>query len=317
MIPLLVIVGPTAVGKTAISLRVAAELQGEIISADSMQIYRSLDIGTAKPTLGERKLVPHHLVDVMDPAVDYNVSQFQKDAVEAISAVAAKKKLPILVGGTGLYVNAVIFGYSFTEAEISPRLRAHLTEEAKSKGTDSLYQRLSELDPVSAAKIHPNDLRRIIRALEVFSLTGKPIYEQVASTAVQKTRYKTLIIGINRPREDLYRRIEDRVDQMMAAGLLEEVKSLLSRGYSPHLKSLQGLGYRHVLPYLEGEVSLEEAVNLLKRDTRRFAKRQLTWFRKNKGIIWFTLENDSVEEEDEVVKNICNLAAGELCPVLE
>ena len=317
MIPLLVIVGPTAVGKTAISLRVAAELQGEIISADSMQIYRYLDIGTAKPTLRERELVPHHLVDVIDPAVDYNVSQFQKDAIEAISALAGKKKLPILVGGTGLYVNAIIFGYSFTEAEISPRLRAHLREEAKHKGTGSLYERLEEMDPVSAAKIHPNDLQRIIRALEVFSLTGRPIYEQVASTAAQIPKYKTLLVGINRPREELYRRIEDRVDPMMAAGLVEEIQSLLSRGYSPHLKSLQSLGYRHILPYLEGELSLEEAVDLLKRDTRRFAKRQLTWFRKNKGIIWFTLENDREEEESEVVKNICNLAAGELCPVLE
>lgn len=317
MIPLLVIVGPTAVGKTAISLKVAKTLKGEIISADSMQIYRYLDIGTAKPTPYERELVPHHLVDFIDPAADYNVSQFQKDATEAIMEVSGKGKLPILVGGTGLYCNAVIYDYAFTEAENSPSLRAELTEEAKNRGTETLYKRLEKLDPVSAAKIHPNDLRRIIRALEVFSLTGKPIHDQVISTKAHKTKYNSLLIGINRPREVLYRRIEARVDQMMAAGLVEEVQGLLHRGYSPHLKSLQGLGYRHILPYLQGEVSLEEAVTLLKRDTRRFAKRQLTWFRKNKGIIWFTLENDRIEEEETMVKNICNLVAGELRPVLE
>ena len=314
MIPLLAVAGPTAVGKTALAIEVALRLHGEIISADSMQVYRHLDIGTAKPTLKEREQVPHHLVDVVEPTVDYNVSRYQKEAGEAIAEVAKKGNLPLLVGGTGLYFNAVVYNYRFSPGSKTPDIRARLAREAKEGGSGALYRKLKDLDPESAANIHPHDLRRTIRALEVFYLTGKPIHRQVLDTKSQKPDYKSLVIGINRPREELYSRIEERVDKMMEAGLLEETEGLLAKGYSPHLKPLQGLGYRHMLLYLQGKAGLDEAVALLKRDTRRFAKRQLTWFKKNRGIIWFTLENDTYEG---VVKKICQKVAGEFSPGLE
>lgn len=304
MIPLLAIVGPTAVGKTSLAVETALRLHGEIISADSMQVYRHLDIGTAKPTQKEREKVPHHLVDMVDPGVDYNVTQYQKDAAEAIREVAARGKLPLLVGGTGLYFNAVVYNYQFSSMEGVPQVRHRLAEEAKVEGPGALHRRLQELDPESAARIHPHDVRRTIRALEVFSLTGKPIHRQVEDTASSPSCYRILAFGLNRPRESLYRRIGERVDQMMKEGLLEEVENLLARGYSPGLKPLQGLGYRHMLLHLTGKASLEEAVELLKRDTRRYAKRQLTWFKKNKGIVWLTLENDTREEMSRAVKNI-------------
>ncbi len=317
MIPLLAIAGPTAAGKTDLAIETALRLNGEIISADSMQLYRYLDIGTAKPTRKERDKVPHHLVDLVDPGEDYNVTRYQQDASEAIREVAGRGKLPLLVGGTGLYLNAVVYDYQFSPMEGVPEVRARLAEEAKEEGAATLYRRLAELDPESAARIHSRDLRRTIRALEVFYLTGKPIHSQVRDTKIRKTAYSSRLIGINRPREELYRRIEERVDRMMDAGLLAEIEGLLSRGYSPDLKPFQGLGYRHMLLYLKGEATLAEAVELLKRDTRRYAKRQLTWFKKNEGIVWLTLENDTYEEMSRAVKNICQISAGEFSPGLE
>ncbi len=315
MIPILAIVGPTAVGKTALSLEVAQALGGEIVSADSMQVYKYLDVGTAKPTISERERVKHHLIDFVDPAENYNVARFQKDANLCIKSIHKEGKLPVLVGGTGLYVNAVIFDYEFTQSGDSPEFRDKLSQEAKLFGTQHLYQRLKEQDPVSAKAIHQNDVRRIIRALEVLYSTGKPIHEQVQSTQDNKPRYKDLIIGINRPREQLYKRIDQRVEAMIAEGLLDEVASLLQKGYSGNLKSLTGLGYKHMITYIDGEYDFESAVEVMKRDTRRFAKRQLTWFRKNKGIIWFTLENDSKEELVKASKNICALAQENLISV--
>ena len=307
MIPLLAIVGPTAVGKTAISLEVAKKIKSEIISADSMQVYRYLNIGTAKPSEAERRAVPHHLMDVIGPEEDYNVARYQQEARCFAKEIFDKGKLPLLVGGTGLYINALIYGYEFSQQEGSTKIRESLLEEARLADPGFLHERLKNIDPAAAEKIHPHDTRRVVRALEVFFLTGKSITRQVEATIVKKPVYKSLIIGINRPREELYKRIDSRVDQMMQNGLLEEVKSLLARGYSGDLKSLQGLGYKHMIKYIQGELSLVDAVLELKRDTRRLAKRQLTWFKKDKRIIWVTLGDDSTFQT-EVVEKICNLA---------
>ncbi len=316
MIPLLVIVGPTAVGKTAISLEVAKKIKSEIISADSMQVYRYLNIGTAKPSVAERKAVPHHLIDAVEPEEDYNVARYQQEAGCFAKEIFNKGKLPLLVGGTGLYINALVYGYEFSQQEGSTKIREALLEEARLADPGLLHKRLEELDPAAAKKIHPHDTRRVVRALEVFSLTGKSITGQVKATIVKEPVYKSLMIGINRPREDLYRHIDSRVDQMMQNGLLEEVKSLLARGYSGNLKSFQGLGYKHMIKYIQGELSLADAILELKRDTRRLAKRQLTWFRKDKRIIWFTLEDETTSQA-EVVEKICSLTAGEFPFCLE
>ncbi len=316
MIPLLAIVGPTAVGKTAISLEVARKIRSEIISADSMQVYRHLNIGTAKPSDAERKAIPHHLVDAVEPEEDYNVARYQQEAGRFAKKIFAKGKLPLLVGGTGLYVNALVYGYEFSRQEGSAKIRESLLEEARLAEPGLLHKRLKNLDPAAAEKIHPHDTRRVVRALEVFSLTGKSITGQVKATTVKEPVYKSLIVGINRPREELYRRIDSRVDQMMQDGLLEEVKSLLARGYLGDLKSFQGLGYRHMVKYLQREISLADAISELKRDTRRLAKRQLTWFRKDKRITWFVLGDDDASQT-EVVEKICSLTAGEFPFCLE
>ena len=288
--PLLVIVGPTAVGKTSLSIQLARQLRGEIISADSMQVYRYLDIGTAKPTPDDQKEAPHHLIDVVNPDQRFTVYDYQKLAQEAILQVHEQSKLPILTGGTGLYIKAVLDQYAFTNKQSNLHMRKELQKEAQKKGKEHLYARLEIIDPEAARKIHPNDLRRVIRALEYYQVTGEPISQQWKLTQEKESPYQAIMLGLNMPRPSLYERIEKRVDQMIAEGLIEEVKGLLRAGYSKNLKPLQSLGYRHMINFLEGKWDLDEAVYYFKRDTRNYAKRQLTWFRADKSIHWYELD---------------------------
>lgn len=301
--PLLCIVGPTAVGKTRISIETALRTGGEIISGDSMQVYRYMDIGTAKPSLEERKEIVHHLIDILYPHEPFSVADFQRRVFQLIPDICSRGRLPILAGGTGLYLKAVVDQYDFGEGTANWELRERLRRQGELFGNNYLYRRLEKIDPKSAEKIHPNDLKRIIRALEVYLTTGKKFSRQQEKLPAEKLPLKTLIIGLTMNRGRLYERIEQRVDLMMDQGLVQEVKSLLKRGYSPQLISMQGLGYRHMVKYLQGRYTKEEAVELLKRDTRRFAKRQLTLFRRNHNIIWIDL--DQHNQEVEIIEKIC------------
>ncbi|MCS7464453.1 tRNA (adenosine(37)-N6)-dimethylallyltransferase MiaA [Paenibacillus doosanensis] len=287
---LLVLVGPTAVGKTKLSLRLAAEYGAEIISGDSMQVYRGMDIGTAKATSQERELVPHHLIDIHEPDHPFSAAEFQEKAREKIAGIHARGKLPFIVGGTGLYVESVCYDYQFSESGSDEEFREAQRLYAEAHGNEALLERLREVDPESALRLHANDQRRIIRALEIFHLTGERLSEQLK---VQKKQspYELCIIGLTMDRALLYKRIEERIDLMMEQGLVDEVRKLQEHGYGRQHISMQGLGYKEILAYLEGGVSLEEAVVLLKRDTRHFAKRQLSWFRHMKDIEWVDVTN--------------------------
>ncbi|HHW06507.1 MAG TPA: tRNA (adenosine(37)-N6)-dimethylallyltransferase MiaA [Clostridia bacterium] len=297
MYNLAIIAGPTAVGKSAVAVEVAALIGGEIISADSAQVYRGMDIGTAKITHEEMfaangEFIPHHLLSFLPPDARFSVADF-RDRVDAlIPGIAARGKIPILVGGTGLYIEGVIDPYKFSPLAFDAELRQKLMEESKRRGKDYLHRQLAQVDPAAAAKIHPNDLKRVIRALEVYSLTGVPISEAgQRAPGRAESRYHLCYIGLTAERTYLYERINQRVDKMMEEGFLEEVKALLDQGYSPDLPALQSLGYRQMIGYLRGEYDLETAVNLIKRDTRRFAKRQLTWFKRDPRIIWFNVQH--------------------------
>lgn len=284
-LPLLVIAGPTASGKTAAAVEVAAQLPAEIISADSMQIYRDLDIGTAKPTAEERARAIFHLVDIVPPEANYTVADFQRDAEAAIAEVWGRGKLPILCGGTGLYVRAVLGGLSFppgAEPETTA-LRERLTAEAEALGATALHARLRRLDPVTAARLPVGDTRRVIRALEVCEHTGRPFSEVARVDEERKLLYNASTFVLTCPRELLYERIERRVDEMMAAGWLAEVAGLRARGLGWQHQCLQAIGYRHLFALLEQGQDMTETVATIKRDTRRFAKRQLTWFRREPG----------------------------------
>lgn len=283
--PLLIIVGPTAVGKTALAVELALALGGEVISGDSTQVYKGMDIGTAKVRPAEMKGVPHHLIDILRPDEPFSVAEFQVRVDAAINAIRGRGRLPILAGGTGLYVRAVRMAYQFLEgSEADPELRARLQAAEEAHGAGYLHHRLSEIDSAAAAKLHPNDSRRIIRALEVWERTGTRISEtQTAEEA--EPRYDDLFIGLNMEREVLYDRIDRRVDLMMAEGFLAEVAALMAQ-YPVGLTSLHTLGYRELIQYRRGLATQGEAVHLIKRNTRRFAKRQLTWFRRETDLRW-------------------------------
>ncbi len=293
--PLVVLAGPTAAGKTKLAIKLALKLGAEIISADSMQIYRYMDIGTAKPTPEERKLVPHHLIDVVNPDQPFTVADYQQLFLKVKKQLEERRVLPLLTGGTGLYIRAVTRGFAFPKGPGDRQLRSRLQEEATRQGKEEMHRRLQAVDPESAAKIHPNDLKRVLRALEVYYLTGTPISRQQKAGAFTLPG-ETIYIAVTREREELYRRIEQRVDQMLACGLLEEVRSLLEKGYGPELQSMQGLGYKELIPVIKGECSLEEAIRLLKKRTRHYAKRQLTWFRKEPVERWFFLSSGEEEK---------------------
>jgi len=286
---LLAIVGPTAAGKTEVGILAAERLDGEIVSADSMQVYRGLDIGTGKPGPNQLARVPHHVIDIIDPDAPFSVADYQARARAAIADIRGRGRQPLLVGGSGLYVRAVVDGLGFPIAPPDPGLRRRLAEEARQSGIGHLHARLARVDPEAAQRIHPNDAKRIIRALEVHAQTGRPITHLQTLDRQRRARYNTRQFGLALPRPELYRRIEARVDAMIARGLVEEVRVLLARGCGEGLVSMKGLGYAQIIPFLRGECSLEEAVRLLKRDTRRFAKRQLTWFGADPRIEWVDL----------------------------
>jgi len=281
----LVIVGPTAVGKTALSLEIASELEGEIISADSMQVYRGMDIGTAKPSRAERQRVVHHMLDVVDPDEPFSVADYVSQVEDILVRLKERGKLPLISGGTGLYVDALLKGFLFPDASADAEIRDRLQAQAAIDPL-SLYERLKEVDPISADRLHPNDLRRIIRALEVYDRTGEAISSLQKKKQTSERPYQPLYIGLLRDRAELYARVDSRVDMMIEEGLIDEVELLL-KAYPEQPTALQALGYKEIAYYLRGEMTLGDAVELLKRDTRRYAKRQLSWFKRNKDIHWF------------------------------
>jgi tRNA dimethylallyltransferase len=294
-----IIVGPTCAGKSERAFSLAIKYQMEIVSADSLQVYRHLDIGTAKPSPEERSKVKHHLIDVVAPDEEFSAVQYMEMARETIDSLLRQNRSALVVGGTGLYIKALTKGI-FRGPAADEKLRREIKEEAQQRGNEYLYQRLKEIDPESASRIHPNDTYRIMRALEVYEITQKPMSSFQADHAFRESPYRYVKIGIERERKELYRKIEERVDWMIENGLIEEVKGLLERGYNPHLKPLQSLGYRQVIGYLNGAYDLNEAVGLIKRDTKRYAKRQLTWFKADPELEWFTLPQDTNTIDERV-----------------
>jgi tRNA dimethylallyltransferase len=300
--PVIVIVGPTASGKTALSIELAKSIDGEIISADSMQIYKHMNIGTAKPTLEEMSGIPHYMIDEVCPDEEFNVVKFQQRALKYISQIVERGKYPIIVGGTGLYINSLIYNIDFSETQTDWELRESLKKEVEEKGNRYLYEKLKKIDPETAKRLHENDIKRIIRAIEVFKQTNKTMTEHIEKSRLNHPPYKYLIFGLRMDRQRLYRRIEKRVDLMMEAGLIEEVKSLISLGYDKNTIAMQGLGYKEVLSWLKGEMSTDELVEILKRDTRRYAKRQISWFKRIEGIQWLDIDEDT--KTGDLVKKI-------------
>ncbi|AIY07346.1 tRNA delta(2)-isopentenylpyrophosphate transferase [Paenibacillus polymyxa] len=282
---LLVLVGPTAVGKTKLSIEMARQFDAEIISGDSMQVYRHMDIGTAKISEQEMKGIKHHLIDIHEPEYPYSVAQFQEDCRRLIPDIQSRGKLPFIVGGTGLYVESVCYEYQFSEVGADEAFRQEQLDYADQYGADALHARLQAVDPESALRLHPNDRRRVVRALEIYHVSGTTLSSQLASQK-KESPYQLCIVGLTMDRQMLYKRIEDRIDGMLDQGLVAEVTSLMERGVRSDAISMQGLGYKEISSFLRGEVSLEEAVTWLKRDTRHFAKRQLSWFRHMKDIQW-------------------------------
>lgn len=307
---LLVLVGPTAVGKTALSLQIAKALDAEIISGDSMQVYRRMDIGTAKLMPEDREGVPHHLIDICEPEHPFSVSEFQSVCTEKIQEIHNRGRLPFIVGGTGLYVESVCYGFQFQNIGASEEFRVEMRAYARENGTQSLHDRLAHIDPITAAKLHYNDEGRVVRALEVHHLTGKPLSSlQDQSRGDDKASpYRLCIIGLTMDRADLYRRIEERVDHMFTAGLVEEVSSLLKEGVPRDAVSMRGLGYKEITAYLAGETDYASTVEILKRDTRHFAKRQLSWFRHMKALEWVDVGEET--KRSELFTKICAIIAG-------
>lgn len=301
-LPLLVLVGPTAVGKTALSVALAQRIGAEIISGDSMQVYRGMDIGTAKITPAEMAGVPHHLIDIKEPNEEFSVAEFQERVDGLVREIIGRGRFPLLVGGTGLYVRAVVQAYTFTELEPDLALRERLRAEEAAHGPGYLHQKLHAVDPVSAARLHPNDTLRLVRALEVYTLTGVPISAtQTAGEAAP--RYDDLMIGLTMERELLYRRIDQRVEAMLAGGWLAEVERLLA-AYHPQERAMEALGYKELVLYLRGLLTWGEAEGLIKRNTRRFAKRQFTWFRRDERLKWLDMTDPIARNQavDQIVQ---------------
>lgn len=285
--PLIILTGPTAVGKTKLSIKLARAVNGEIISADSMQVYRYMDIGSAKIRPEEMEEIPHHLVDCLDPDEEFNVVRFQKMAKEAMEDIYARNRIPILVGGTGFYIQAVTGDIDFTECGEDNSYRKELEKKSKEQGPEVLHRMLFEVDPESALAIHANNTKRVIRALEYYQQTGEPISLHNQQQRQKESPYNLAYFVLNDERSRLYERIDARIDEMLREGLVDEVKRLQQMGYHKGMVSMQGLGYKEILSYLDGTWSLEEAVYILKRDTRHFAKRQITWFKRERNVEWF------------------------------
>jgi len=289
------IVGPTAVGKTRLSIEVAKKFGGEIISGDSMQVYKGMDIGTAKIKKEEMAGIPHHMIDIKSPNEDFSVADFQYYVQKYIEEISARNHIPIIVGGSGLYIQAVLQNYNFSKEKRDDALTKRLEDEMKQKGIEPLFDRLKTIDPNQAEKIHPNNFRRVLRALEIFEKTGLTMTEYQKQRA-SSSPYESLLIGLEMDRELLYKRINQRVDGMVREGLLEEVKGLIEKGYENY-QSMKAIGYKELIPYFTGEVPLETSIELLKRNSRRYAKRQYTWFKNKMDVNWYELTPSTMTEK--------------------
>jgi tRNA dimethylallyltransferase len=294
----LVILGPTAVGKTKLSIELAKRLNGEIISGDSMQIYRGMDIGTAKITEQEMEGIPHYLIDIKDPSESFSVAEFQELVRVKIADICQRGKLPMIVGGTGLYIQSVIYDYQFSEAPADETLRTQLEERAREIGNEALHHELTQIDPKSAGQIHSNNVRRVIRALEIYYRTGKTM-SQTQEVQQPEPLYETALVGLTMDREKLYERINLRVDLMVEQGLMKEVQELYDQGLRD-CQSIQAIGYKEMYDYLDGHISLEEAIENLKKNSRHYAKRQLTWFRNKMDVQWFDM-TDTLDLEKKII----------------
>ena len=299
----IVICGPTASGKTALSIELAKKINGEIVSSDSMQIYKDMDIGTAKPTEQEKDGIEHYLLDFVEPDQRYSVAEFKKDAEEAIERILTKGKTPIIVGGTGLYVDSLIYGIQYQDIKLDEEYRNELKKIAQEQGLDVLYEKAKQIDEQAMQKISPNDQKRIMRVLEIYKTTGKTKTQQEIESRKNEVKYDFKVYAINMERELLYDRINRRVDIMIEQGLIEEVENLLKK-YSTFPTAMQGLGYKEVVEYLEGKTSKEEMIEKIKMETRRYAKRQITWFKKNKQTIWIDGTKDKQSNIQFILDNI-------------
>lgn len=307
--PLIVLTGPTAVGKTALSIQLAKRIGGEIISADSMQVYRHMDIGTAKIRPEEMDGVPHHLIDILEPTEDFNVVRFQALARAAAEDIYSRGKIPIVAGGTGFYIQALLNDIDFTQTDENTQFREEMEHLAAEQGAEVLHERLRAVDPESAEAIHANNVKRVIRALEYYEQTGEKISAHNEAERAKTSPYHFFYYVLNTDRTVLYERIEKRIDEMMEEGLVEEVRQLQAMGCSRDSVAMQGLGYKEILAYLNGEMSLETAVNILKRDTRHFAKRQLTWFRRERDVRFLYLPEFDNDRERVLEHILQELAA--------
>ena len=308
--PMIILTGPTAVGKTDLSIQLAKAINGEIISADSMQVYRHMDIGSAKVTPEEMDGLYHHLIDVLEPEEEFNVVVFQKLAKEALTGIYERGHIPIIVGGTGFYIQALLYDIDFTENDGDTAIRRELEKLAQTQGAGCLHQMLQEIDPESAAAIHQNNVKRVIRAIEFYRQTGKKISLHNEQEREKQSPYQFLYYVLDTDRKTLYERIDRRVDLMMEHGLVDEVKHLADMGCTRDMVSMQGLGYKEILDYLSGEIPLEEAVYILKRDTRHFAKRQITWFKRERDVRWLELEQFQ-NDRKKVLEHILDEIEGE------
>ena len=305
--PLIILTGPTAVGKTALSIKLAKKVGGEIISADSMQVYRHMDIGSAKIKPEEMEGIPHHLIDVLEPDDEFHVVKFQQLAKKAMREIWERGHIPIVTGGTGFYIQALLYDIDFDENEKEDACRKELEAYAREHGAEALHEKLALVDPASAEMIHPNNIKRVIRALEFYEQTGKRISEHNETQRQRESPYAFAYFVLTDDRAHLYERINRRVDQMIEEGLVNEVQALKDKGYTKQLVSMQGLGYKEILDYLDGNCTLEEAIYTIKRDTRHFAKRQLTWFKRERDVIWINKQSFGYEAEqilDEMLSKL-------------
>lgn len=305
---IVVIAGPTASGKTAAGIETAKKLSGEVISADSMQIYRFMDIGSAKPTQQEKQGIPHHMIDIVYPDEEFSVALFRSMAGEKITEIISRGNIPIIVGGTGLYINSLIYPYDFTDSSEDTGYREELSSLAIEKGNEYVHKMLKDIDPESFIRIHPNNIRRVIRALEVYKNTGKTISEYQKQSKEREKEFNTAYIGLTMDRQLLYSRINSRVDKMFEAGLIDEVKALKEMGYTKNMVSMQGIGYKEIFDYLENKYTIEETKDIIKQSSRRYAKRQLTWFRRDENIYW--VEVDKYPSINEITEKIIDYIEG-------
>ena len=300
--PVIILTGPTAVGKTHLSIALSKAVKGSVISADSMQVYRHMDIGSAKIMPEEMEGIPHYLIDILDPEEEFNVVLFQQYAKKAMAEIRSEGRIPVIAGGTGFYIQALLKDVDFgTDPDAGvghpAGLRQELESFAEKEGNEALYRRLQELDPEAAAEIHPNNVRRVVRAIEFYEENGTPISEHNAAARAQSSPYQYVYFVLDDERSRLYEEIDRRIDAMIGNGLVEEVRKLLMRGLSRDSASMKGLGYKELLPYFRGEYDLDEAIRIIKRDTRHFAKRQLTWFRREQNVIWIRKQDYQYDEE--------------------